>query len=389
MPILVLSVVIDMLGFGIILPLLPFYAQSFDASPQTITLLAACFSLAQFVCAPVWGWLSDRIGRRPVFLTCIAIAALAYGGLALADSLPLIFLARIAAGIGAGKIGVSQAMAVDLSTPDRRTRNLGMLGASFGVGMILGPIIGGVLTGSDRAHPNFHLPALAACAASLLALALGYFMIKESLPAHSHAVERRSILPWRGARHFTSRLLSLIGLFFAINFVFSQIETIFPLWLAYKFGWGAFEVGMGFTGIGVVIVLTQGVAVARISRLIGEEKLFLVGIVNLTIGTIMVPFAATVPLFALSAFFTASGFASINPTLQSLVSRAAVPTEQGATMGVAQSAGSLGRVLGPGFGGWLFELYSPAMPYHVGGGVLAVVLLLSGLMLLRPVRRTA
>src|SRR5690606_19039968 len=176
-----LSVVVDLIGFGLILPLLPFYAIHFGASPFIVTLLAAVFSIAQFLAAPLVGGLSDRWGRKPVFLACTTITVIGYLWLAFADSLLMIFLARIVAGIGSGKIGIAQAIIADATPPEQRAKGMGMIGAAFGIGMILGPLLGGLLVGTDPLHPDYRAPAFAAAAASGLSLLLAALFLRETL----------------------------------------------------------------------------------------------------------------------------------------------------------------------------------------------------------------
>lgn len=370
-----LSILVDLIGFGIILPLLPFYASSYGASPFWIALLASIFSIAQFLTAPILGGLSDRWGRRPVFLACTLVSATAYLALAYADSLLMIFLARTVSGIGAGKVGVAQAIIADATPPEQRAKSMGVLGAAFGLGMILGPALGGLLTGPDPANPNFHLPALAAAAASLTAFVLASFRLPET---------RRDVPPQRVSRNplanldkLTSAALILICVQFAIHFVFSQIEVLFPIFGADRFGWHAFEVGIAFTFIGIVVVTMQGGLIGPLTRRFGENNLLRTGMFLMAVGTLLVMWVVTVPMMALSVLLTSSGFAMINASIASLISRVADPEHQGLTMGSAQSLSALGRVLGPILGGYLYEHVSMEAPYLGGGALLLLTLLLA------------
>ncbi len=374
-----LSIMVDLIGFGIILPLLPFYAASFGASPFLIALLASVFSIAQFITAPLLGGLTDRIGRRPVFLACTLISGLAYIGLAFADSLLMVFLARIAAGIGAGKIGIAQAIIADSTPPEQRARGMGMVGAAFGLGMILGPVLGGLLTGPDPAAPNYHLPALAAAFASATALGFALWRLKETLPPRREATQPRATPSRNPLMHLgqLSRIaLALILVQFCINFVFAQIEVLFPIFSADRFGWHAFEVGIAFAGIGVIVLTMQGGLIGPLSRRFGESLLLRIGIVGLAFGTLLVIWVWSVPMLALSILFTATSFAVINPALASLISRAAGSEDQGLTLGAAQGLAALGRVLGPLLGGILYESVGMEAPYLVGGAMLLLTLAL-------------
>lgn len=367
-----LSILIDLIGFGIILPLLPFYATSFGATPFTIAMLASIFSIAQFVMAPVLGGLSDRIGRKPVFLACTLISALAYLGLALADSLIMVFLARALSGIGAGKVGVAQAIIADATPPDQRARSMGKLGAAFGIGMILGPILGGLLTGPDPLAPNYALPSLAAAAASLSAFCVAIFKLPETLS--SRAAAHASPNPLGNLDKLTRAAMILILVQFAIHFVFSQIETLFPIFGSDRFGWHAFEVGIAFTFIGVVVVTMQGGLIGPLTRRFGESNLLRTGMLLLALGTLMAAWVYSVPIMAISILFTSSGFALINASIASLISKAADPEHQGLTMGAAQSLSALARVVGPMFGGYLYEHVRMETPYIIGGLMLLATL---------------
>ena len=373
-----LSITVDLIGFGIIIPLLPFYASSFGAGPLAIALLASVFSIAQFISAPLLGGLTDRIGRRKVFMVCTALSCLGYLGLAFADTLALVFLARIVNGIGAGKIAIAQAIVADSTTPETRARGMGMVGAAFGLGMILGPVLGGLLTGPDPLHPNFHLPALAAAGASFSALLLAGFRLRETLvPGRNAPAMRRGLNPLAGLGSVGTPALVLILLHFSISYVFSQIEVLFPLFTAARFDWHAFEVGMAFACIGLVVLAVQGGLIGPVTRLAGENTLMRVGMVGLAAGTLLVVWVHSVPMLALSILLTSASFAFINPSLSSLISRAAGIERQGLVLGMSQSMAALGRVLGPLQGGWLFESVSMEAPYLVCGALLLLSLLLA------------
>lgn len=360
-----LAVVVDLVGFGLILPLLPFYAMHFGASAFEVALLSSVFSLAQFASAPLVGSLSDRIGRKKVFLACTALSALAYLGLAFADTLLAVFLARVVSGIGAGKVGIAQAIVADSTTPDKRARGMGLIGAGFGIGMILGPVIGGLLIGPDPQHPNYTFPAFAAAAASFTSLVLAAVMLRETLASVAvPSLTTRN--PLAGLRQVTPEALALIGLMFVIHFVFAQIETLFPLFAGARLQWGPFEVGIAFTFIGIIVLAVQGGLIGPLTRRFGEARLLVAAILGLGIGCFIAGITYTVPILALSIAFTATSFAVINPTLASLLSRAADPEHQGLTLGTGQSLAALSRVLGPMLGGFLFEVVGIPAPYILG-----------------------
>ncbi|HEX6956458.1 MAG TPA: MFS transporter [Ferrovibrio sp.] len=368
-----LTVVVDLIGFGLILPLLPFYASHFGASPFAVALLSAVFSVAQFLVAPPLGSLSDRIGRKPVFLACTILTAAGYLTLAFADSLWVIFAARVMGGIGSGKIGIAQAIIGDATPPQKRAKGMGLIGAGFGIGMILGPILGGVLIGDDPAHPAYHLPAFAAAAASSLALLLAAITIRETLsPGSGSAVRSRNIL--KTLPQLSPGALAFVTMNFAISFAFAQIETLFPLFANARLHWHAYEVGIAYTFIGAIVLAMQGLLIGPLALRFGEARLLVAGLIGLAAGMLMSHWIFAPVEMALSIILTATGFALVNPSINSLISRSADPGKQGLTMGTAQSMAALGRVLGPVWGGWLFDEIGVSVPYIVGSIILLLTL---------------
>src|ERR1700691_59049 len=192
MPVLFLIVLVDLIGFGLVIPLLPFYAERFAASPQEVTALMAVFSLMAMLTAPFWGRLSDRIGRRPVLMSSMAAAALAYLWLGFADALWMVFAARALAGACGGNIAAANAYIADVTTPENRAKGMGMIGAAFGLGFIVGPALGGVVAGHNIATADLRTPGLIACALSLTALLGVVFVLKESRRAGLRQRARRS-----------------------------------------------------------------------------------------------------------------------------------------------------------------------------------------------------
>lgn len=378
LPVLLLTVVIDLIGFGLILPLLPFYATSFGASPFTIAMLAATFSIAQFLSSTPLGGLSDRFGRRPVFLGCMMLTVIAYIWLASADSLLTIFLARALAGIGSGKIAIARAIVADITRPEQRARGMGLIGGAFGIGMILGPLIGGLLVGPDPLQPNYTLPALAAAGTSATALLLAVFVIRETRPDAPQTLAGLRLWrnPFAPLSQLSGIVLALIAINCAINFVFSQVEVLFPLFAAARLDWHAYEVGIAFTFIGSIVVTMQGVLIGPLTRRFGERRLLTLGMIHLALGTAMAHLIVSTPTMGLSILFTATGVAMIAPSISSLTSRSAAASQQGIALGTMESLGALGRAVGPLWGGWLFGAAGINMPYWIGGALLALTLAL-------------
>ncbi|MGE0718054.1 MAG: MFS transporter, partial [Alphaproteobacteria bacterium] len=300
MPVLFLIVLVDLIGFGIVIPLLPFYAEHLGAGPLTVTLAMAVYSLAQFVTSPLWGRLSDRIGRRPVLLASLAGAVGAYLLLAWAPTLAMLFLARAAAGAMAGNIAAAQAYVADVTPPAERARGMGVIGAAFGLGFILGPAIGGTLAGHDPADIDFVAPALAAAGLSALALLGTVFLLPESLdPAHRGAGTRRGRAAAARDAFGRPRLAGPIAVGFVAVAVFAGMETTFALWSSRTFGWGPAQNGWLFAFVGVLGALVQGAAIGRLTPRLGEVRLLSAGLVLMAAGLGGIGLATAVPaLFA-------------------------------------------------------------------------------------------
>ncbi|WP_374440895.1 MFS transporter [Stella sp.] len=373
MPVLFLIVFVDLVGFGIVIPLLPFYAEHFGAGPELVTMVMASYSLAQLVTAPLWGRLSDRIGRRSVLMASMAGSVVAYLLLAWAPSLAVLFLARIAAGAMAGNIAAAQAYIADVTPPERRAQGMGLIGAAFGLGFILGPAIGGVLAGHDPQDVDFLAPALAAAGLSAIAFAGATLVLRESLdrtvppaPRLSRLVAIRRVLGGGGVARFI-----LIG--FATIAVFAGMETTFALWSSRTFGWGPAQNGYLFAFVGIIGAVLQGGAIGPLTRRFGEARLLAAGLVLIAAGLAGIAATTTVAMLFAASALLGIGFGMANPSLASLVSRGAGPGDQGMVLGVNQSAGSLARVLGPLAAGVAFAHLGKSAPFLLGAVVILPV----------------
>lgn len=375
--ILFLTVFLDLVGFGIVIPLLPLYAERFGASPIAVVWLVAIYSLMQFLFAPWWGQLSDRIGRRPVLLVGLFGSAVSYILFALAGSLLVLFAARALAGIMGANVGVAQAYVADVTAPEERARGMGMIGAAFGLGFIFGPAIGGVLSHYGAAAPFF--------AAGALALVNGLLAIRflpESRPA-GRGEPRALLQTGFGARirlltHFarSSRGGVLFGVFFLLTFAFASLEATFSLWADRRWEFTPAQVAYLFAYIGVLITLVQGLLVGRIVRKLGEKRSAVFGAASLALGLAAIPLAPTIPHLAVALALLALGQGTAVPAISSMISRAAPPGEQGRLLGVSQSLSALGRVLGPVWGGVAFARIGIGAPYTTGALVVASALVL-------------
>ncbi|WP_417783873.1 MFS transporter [Terasakiella pusilla] len=377
MLVLFFVVFIDLVGFGIVIPLLPFFGEHFQASPDVVTLLLATYSITQLISAPVLGRLSDKYGRRPILLFSLLGSIITYVWLGFAETLMMLFIARAFNGFMAGNIATAFAYIADITTPENRAKGMGVIGAAFGLGFIAGPAIGGILAGPDAANPNFQLPALTAAALSAFAFILAIVKLKESLSEDARA--KIANMPPR--KHWQSffetlmrpRLGLLIALSFLCTFVFAGMETTFAMWTRREFGWGPEQNGYLFAFLGIVSALIQGGLIGRLSKKFGEGKLVMVGSLLLGIGIGLIPLSDSVTLLLIATTILAIGFALSTPSLNSLISFEAGETERGGVMGASRSAATLARVLGPILAGILFAQLGRDIPYYAGFVIMLIV----------------
>ncbi len=372
MPALLLTVFVDLIGFGIVLPLQPFYAQAYGANPGTVTLVAASYTAMQFICAPLWGRLSDRVGRKPILLATSAGTCLGYLALAHTESLTGLFLARAFGGAMAGNIGVAHAVVADLVGPERRAGAMGRVGAAAGLGFVAGPAIGGLLSGPDPANPDFALPFLVAAGAAAIAFVLALALLKESVagPARARALRRGPADRWwRRIRELG--IAPLLLLVFSTPMVFSGIETVFALWSERAFGWGPVRNGYMYAFMGAVAVLVQGFAIGPIAARLGERYTVVLGMSAVTAGCLVLPLAGGVATVMAGLGLIIFGVSVCGPSLTSLVSERAGAHERGALLGLSQSAGGLGRIVGPALSGTVLGALGRDWPFLTGALVMA------------------
>jgi MFS family permease len=378
MSILFLIVLIDLIGFGLVIPLLPFYAVRFGATAPEVTWLLATYSLMQLVAAPLWGRLSDRVGRRPVLMASMAASALAYLWLGAADTLWMLFAARALAGACAGNIAAAQAYIADITKPEERAHGMGMIGAAFGLGFIFGPALGGFLAGNNPVTANLQTPAWVAAGLSLAALCGVLVVLRESLAPERRGLAgspgRMSLI--RGALRRPT-LSRLIVIFFLVILAFAAMESIFALWALRQLDWGPEKVGYVFAYLGLLSAVMQGGLTRRLTKRYGEERLLLFGLVLLAIGLVIVPFSGDLAVLAIAFAVLAVGLGLTQPALNSLVSRRAGGGEQGSVLGVTQSVGSLARVIGPPLAGYLFAGLGHSSPFLWGAAIVAIAFVLA------------
>ncbi|HEY1012431.1 MAG TPA: MFS transporter [Herpetosiphonaceae bacterium] len=358
---------VGMLGYGIIIPITPFYAKSFGASDTMIGLLIGSYALAQFIAAPILGRLSDRFGRRPILLLSIAgtIGSLLLFGQA--DSMVLLFAGRLLDGATGGNIAIAQAYVADVTTEENRARGMGVIGAALGMGFIVGPAIGGFLS----AGGNYQLPIFVAAGISFVSLLMTAVGLPEAKRQQA-AVEtqgRTSDLRrlWRGMRNPRIGRLLLVTLL--IGLAFTAFETTFALFAAARLEFGSMETGYTLAYIGIVIAVIQGGLIRRLAKRYGEARLIVGGAALLGLGLLMLGFIADTWQLLAVGMVIAAGEGVLTPSLSSLVSRRSLPHERGEHLGLYQSMGSIGRIAAPLTATWLLDRAGLAVPYLLGGAL--------------------
>jgi DHA1 family tetracycline resistance protein-like MFS transporter len=362
--IIFLTILVNLIGFGIIIPLLPFYAETFGASPLTIGLLFASFSLAQLVASPLLGAWSDRWGRRPILIFSLIGTVISFVMLAVAQSLAMLFAARIVDGLSGGNITTARAYIGDITTEENRAKAFGILGAAFGLGFIIGPALGGLF-----AHISYTAPIWAAAAITVVATLLAWFWLPETV----HRVDAAAGSPWKALRELSGR--ANLRRLFAIDFLywgsFAVYQTTFALFGARRFGFDATHTGYLLAAFGFLGVIVQLMMVGPVVARLGEKRTLTIGLVFTAVGWGGSAMTHSLPVFIMLLVPGAIGIGLCNPSLVSLVSGAAGKHEQGRVQGAAGALESLGRTLGPIWGNGALQFLGEGAAY----GSAAIVLL--------------
>ena len=368
--IIFLTIFVNLVGFGIIIPLLPFYAQTFGASPLTIGLLFAIFSLCQLLAAPALGDLSDRYGRRPVLVFSLAGTVVSFVMLALAHSVTMLFLARIVDGLSGGNISTARAYVADITAPADRARAYGLIGAAFGLGFIFGPALSGVL-----AKVSYTAPIWAAAGITLVATLMAWAWLPETV----HRTQAGTGNPFRYLPELLKR--PLVRRVLVIDFVywtsFAIFQTTFALFTARRFGFDAPKTGYVFAAFGVLGAVIQGGFIRPIVRRLGDKSTFMLGLAFGACGLLACAMVYSVPLFLLTLVPLAFGIGFGHPTMASLVSLVADGDEQGRVQGAASAVESLGRTIGPVWGNASLEQFGEAAPYLSAATLLLLTMVLA------------
>jgi DHA1 family tetracycline resistance protein-like MFS transporter len=385
--IIFLTVFIDLVGFGIIIPMNPYLAEAFGASPLQVGLLMSVYSLMQFVFSPIWGQLSDRIGRRPVILISLLGAAIAHLAFAFAPSFWALVVARAFAGLFGGNLSTAMAYIADITDEKNRSKGMGMIGAAFGLGFILGPSMGGIFADVGKSLGNYPPfgQSFPAVVAATICFANFLFALK-ALPESRQPGSASAVRGHRFQRIFqafgTPVLNVLILLLFLNTFALAHVEATLFLFVQDQFHWTLSQASFGFAYIGVIMVITQGYLIRKFMPKYGERNILVAGLILSALGFGLSALAGGVWLLALGV--TALGFGNglANPSLNGSISLTSGKDVQGNNLGVSQSLSSMARILGPPSGGLLYQRLSPSAPF-----AMAAVVMLAGLAFAYAIRK--
>ena len=372
------TILIDFIGYTVLIPVLPLFAEKLGASGFQVALILTVYALAQLLFLPAWGWVSDRIGRRPVILFSLFGTVCSFVALAFADSIGMIYLARALAGFFAASIGTAQAVVTDVTSPSERASGMGIIGAAFGAGLVVGPILGGLTAEIDEKAPFYAVAILAG-----LNFIVAWIRLPESRPPSLRKPGwldlRRSLIPTpvRLVMLVHDRRIALfLYLFFHIFSAFAVLEALTTLFAGKRFGMGALDIGLLFMWIGVVLFITQGLLLRRIVNSVGEPTLVAIGLVAMGAGLAGLAFAPSFNWFYPIGSLIAFGNGITFPSFTSLYSKACASDNAGELLGQSQAMATTGRILGPMLGGYIMDRFSLEAPFLIAGALMIAALIL-------------
>lgn len=361
--IIFITIFIDLVGFGIVIPVLPLYAERYGASEATVGILLAVYSAMQFVFAPILGKLSDRVGRRPVLLVSLIGTSIGFLIMGLAPRMPVgfvlfglaptlvwLFVARIIDGISGGNISTAQAYIADVTPPEERSKGMGLIGAAFGLGFVFGPMIGGVLSRISPEAPFFFAAAMAAANATAL-----YFLLPESLSREHRSEARRGGIVQVLEQSGGWQLGAVMATYFFATVSFAMMTATFALFASHRFKFDAWHTGFLFGYVGVIGAVIQGGLLGRLVKKFGDKPLAVAGTAIFAVSVFCFPLSQTVTSLILASTGVAIGNSLMTPTLNGLASKSVKASWQGRVLGLMASVASLARIIGPVLGGWLLS----------------------------------
>lgn len=352
-----------MTGFGVFLPIFPFLSLNLGATPTATTIAMGAYSLGQLIAAPLWGRLSDRIGRKPILITGLIGGMISYLFIAQAESVEALGAARLFGGLMAGNVGAAFAAAADLADDKTRARNMGLLGAAVGFGFIAGPALGAFLIGEPPTRESFTLVCYASAALAGFAGLAALVLFRESLPKEARQAEGAE-RPRKLRMIFTRPALArFVAIMFLMITAQALLEAVFALWADETLDWGPRDVGWALAGLGVGAVILQGGGAGRAARVLGERMMLMIGLITLAAAFGGLAVAQSLATLVVALVVLVIGIGLSTPALNSLIAAQAGEHERGAVMGISQSASAFGRVVGPLCAGAIFDRFGASAPY--------------------------
>lgn len=369
-----LVVFIDLLGFGILIPILPTFAvKVLSMNESSVGIVVAIYSLTQFLFNPLFGSLSDRFGRRNIILISLLLNAAGYIVFAFTHSFLMLIISRVIAGIGGSSIGVAQAYIADVTTVQERAKGMGLIGVAFGLGFVFGPMLGGIFS-----KFGYEVTGFASASFSILAFILSYFYLPESLKnlASNVTTKARKLLDIKAFTAVFQQKSSLfvITLTFFLTFSVANIYGTFAILGSQQFGYTDFDNGMLFGIMGIVSAIMQGFLMGKLTKMFSQLQLLIIGFTSLALGLALIPYGSTFLLMSLILGLMSVGTGALQPILLSLISQVTSEAEQGMVLGLNQSLSSLARVLGPLWGGFAFQYLGYQIPFFTGAVVSGTLL---------------
>ncbi|KPF80505.1 multidrug transporter [Brevundimonas sp. AAP58] len=359
-------VFINLVGFGLVVPLLPFFGDSLNAEAWQVALMFSAYSIGQFFAEPFWGRLSDRIGRKPVLLITVCANAVGYLMLAFVPNIWLAIAVRLFTGLGAGNVSTVQGYVADVTPPEKRAGRMGLIGAAFGAGFIAGPGLSGILVREDMGRLGYQLPIFAACGLAVLAAIGVVLFLKESLVKSATPPKRTPFLGGvrdAAANPVISRVIVVTLIYMA---GFSGMESTFGLWTGARYDWGAREVAFAFMAVGIVSVISQTAITGRLARRFGESRVLAGGCLLFGVGLLGQMFSPGAWFVTVAMIIGGFGMAMTMPNISAMISKASPPDRQGAMLGLNMAASSSGRIVGPIVAGAMFSGLGHDWPLAVG-----------------------
>ncbi len=374
--ILFLTIFIDLLGFGIIIPILPTYSKELGASDFMVSVVGFIFPMVQFLFSPLMGSISDRFGRKPIIAGSLLVNIVGYGLFAHAATIPLLFVARLLNGIGSANLGAAQAYISDITPPEKRAKSFGLIGAAFGLGFIFGPPLGGIL----KENYGIEMVGYVLVALCIINLVVVTFILPESLKEKDHSIKvKLNPLNGIGRAFKMPQTRSIISMNFILVVAFALMQLASALLWTERYGLNQKEIGYVFMFIGVMTAIFQGSAVGIASKKLGEEKMLIIGSISLGLGLAILatpPQEWFYPVELFSMTLLAFGNSMLMPAVTALVSKYSSQKEQGIMLGINQSVASLGRAVGFIFSATLYG-YIYHLPFTLGAFLMAIVLVMA------------